>query len=141
MQLVPVTTNPRIVAFLYELLSERPVEARISHERMPTPQEHQGFVANHPFVWWYLIEANGEWVGALEANNRNELGVSILKKWQRLGYAREALKLFVNTHPPMPPIPASRNGRWLANIGHKNHEAKVFFDKCGFRPLQETWVL
>ena len=141
MKLVPVYGDSNAAGVLYELLDERTVENRISHERMPTYAEHEAFIASHPFRYWYLIEVEGERVGALEVTDLNEIGVAILRRHQRRGYGRAALKLFLATHEPLPPIPAKRNGRWLANIAVSNEGSKAFFRKAGFVPLQETWAL
>jgi hypothetical protein len=145
MRLESVYSNPESAApLLYALLSERSKEIWISHERMPTHEEHRRFIAGRPFLHWHLIVTDVEDVecnvGAIEATDRNELGVSILKMFQRRGYGRAALRLFVQEYQPLPAIPAVRNGRWLANIATSNIGSKLFFAELGFRPLQETWI-
>jgi GNAT superfamily N-acetyltransferase len=140
MKLVTVKGNPDAGPFLYELLGERPKYAWISHGEMPSRSAHEHFVANHPFLYWYLIDVDGTYVGAIEATDRNELGVHILARHQRKGYGMRALKMFMEKHQPLPPIKAVRNEKWLANIGTLNMDAKDFFEKAGFAPLQETWV-
>jgi RimJ/RimL family protein N-acetyltransferase len=136
-----VYNTPTASSVLYKLLAERPVENRISHENMPTREEHMVFVLSRPFRYWYLIEVNGTPVGALEVTDLNEIGVAIFKEHQRKGYATEALKLFLLRHDPLPAIPAKRNRHWLANIATRNEASKEFFRKSGFKPLQETYVL
>lgn len=148
MKLLNAYTEQRAGNFLYELLSERPKENFISHQCMPTLDEHRLFMVTLPFRFWFLIEemdvinrrAENVFVGAIEVTNLNEIGVSILKRYQRKGYGRQALILFMDAHHPLPAIKAKRNGRWLANIAPTNEGSKAFFGKCGFRPLQETWV-
>lgn len=141
MNLVNVYSLTSAAGVLYRLLSERPVENRISHEKMPSRDEHLVFLLSRPFRYWYLIEVNGDYVGALEVTELNEIGVAIFREHQRKGYAREALKLFLLRHEPLPSIPAKRNRRWLANIAVGNEGSKEFFRKSGFKPLQETWSL
>lgn len=151
MRLVHVRANPDAVDILYDLLEERPRENFISHEKMPTREEHAAFVASDPFRFWYLIETDVQMargrnavrchVGALEATIDNEIGVSIFEQYQGMGFGSAAVKLFMRQHKPLPPIPAVRNGRWLANIATQNEKSKVFFGKLGFKPLQETWAL
>lgn len=142
MKLVSVYNDPAAAAMLlYTLLEERPRENWISHERMPTRQAHRAFIATRPFRLWYVIEVNGTQVGALEATDLNEIGVSILREHHRKGYGGEALRLFLLQHNPLPPVPAKRNGRWLANIAVRNEGSKKFFAAKGFRPIQETWAL
>ena len=141
MRLDSVFSLPRAARILYELLAERPAENFISHEKMPTMDEHEDFVASNPFRYWYLVYAEGVYVGALECTELNEIGVAIFKRFRRKGYGAQALKLFIETHKPLPAIPARRNGRWLANIATHNIGSKLFFANAGFRPIQETWQL
>ena len=141
MRLVRVYDEPRAVEILYQLLAERPKENWISHTEMPTREEHEAFVHSKPFLYWYLIEEGGEFVGAIECNHRNEMGVSVLRKHQRRGYGTRALGMFIAAHEPLPPIKAERAGIWLANIAGRNSASIRFFKKLGFRHLQETYGL
>lgn len=141
MKLLPVRGNPDAAGILYQLLEERPRGTWISHEKLPARDEHERFVEAHPFVHWYLIDNHGVYVGAIEVTDRNEIGVAILKQYQRKGFAYQALSLFLANHQPLPAIPAIRNGRWLANIAVRNGASKDFFSRMGFLPLQETWIL
>ncbi len=140
MKLVSVTGNPDAAPILWELLFERPSYAWISHAVMPTRSEHEAFVANHPFRFWYLIDVNGTYVGAFECTDRNEIGVHILKRHQRKGHGSAALRMFMEKHQPLPPLKAVRNGSWLANIAPQNHTAVDFFSKHGFATVQLTMV-
>lgn len=152
MKFVDVKDEPRATQILHELLSERPQRSWISHQGLPTIEEHAAFVASHPFRYWYLIRGNilepaestgaviTHWVGALECTDRNEIGVSIFKRYQRQGFGTAALQEFMRLNEPLPAIPAIRNGKWLVNIGRHNDGSKQFFRKLGFAPIQETWV-
>lgn len=126
---------------LLALLAERPRANWISHGALPSMKDHRAFIASKPFRYWYLIDAGSRRVGAIEVTNSNEIGIAVLEEHQRKGHAREALTMFLQTHKPLPPIPAIRNGRWLANIATRNEKSKDFFWHAGFRPLQETWAL
>jgi len=129
------------VELAYDLLAERPKENWISHNKMPSFAEHVRFMDSKPFRYWYVIILdNGEMVGTIECLPTNEFGIHILKQYHRKGYGTEAVKLFLDTHVPLPAIPAVRNGKWLSNMTPSNHASKEFFGKLGFRPLQETWV-
>lgn len=139
--LIPVDGNQDAPGILYELLAERPERAWISHKAMPTREEHEAFVADHPFLRWYLIENAGVIVGSIEVTDRNEIGVAIFERYKRKGFAYLALTKFMATHTPLPAIPAVRNPHWLANIAADNEDGKDFFSRMGFSPLQETWVM
>lgn len=141
MQLVDVYSSPYASDILFQLLAERPRANWISHKEMPTREDHETFVVSKPFRYWYLLEIEDVVVGALEATELNEIGVAIFQRYQRLGYARQALGVFLSTHEPLPGIAAKRNYRWLANIGYENHGSQKFFRVCGFVPLQVTYVI
>lgn len=142
MKLVSVYRNPASASsVLYQLLEERPVENRISHKKMPTHTEHIAFIMGEPFRYWFLIQEGSHTVGAMEITHLNEIGIAILKKYQNMGYAKRALKMFLESYDPLPPIAAKRNARWLANIAVGNEDSKRFFMKMGFKALQETWIL
>lgn len=140
MKLVPVRETEAAASVLWQLLEERPRDSWISHDAMPTREEHERFVQSHPFIHWYLIDNLGVYVGAIEVTDRNEIGVSLLKGYQKKGFAYQALSMFLANHQPLPAIKAIRNGRWLANIATRNEASKDFFFRMGFVPLQETWV-
>ena len=140
MKLVSVYTTPEAVDVLYKLLQERRPETFVSHETMPTREEHEEFVASITFRYWYLLDTQHGFVGAIEVTELNEIGVSIFKRFQNMGFGRSALALFLKTHEPLPAVKAKRNARWLANVATENHGSKLFFRRMGFKPIQETWA-
>lgn len=141
MQLVSVYSEVHREAILYQLLLERPVYSRISHNEMPTQEEHQKFVCSEPFRYWLFIQEFDRYLGAIEVTDRNEIGISLFQKYQGHGHAHRALSMFLAEYQPLPALLAIRNGRWLANISPSNAESKAFFARSGFVPIQETWVM
>jgi hypothetical protein len=87
-RLVPVSAVAQAAEILWKLLEERPAEANISHREMPSWSEHCSFVERYPYRSWYLIKAQGEFVGAIYLTRHFEIGISILKEHQRHGYAK-----------------------------------------------------
>lgn len=140
MQLVPVEDNYlESIPVLYALLAERPKDHGISHQEMPEFKDHERFVREHPFRYWYLLKSNGFVIGAIECLPTNEFGVHIFEAFQGKGYGKQALALFMATHEPLPGIPAVRNGHWLANVATANTRARGFFEGQGFHKIQETF--
>ena len=140
MRLIDAYADQAASDVLYRLLAERPIESCISHRELPDMAEHERFIKSRPFRYWYLLQVDVHYIGALECTDRNEIGVSLLREYWRQKFAREALELFMAAHEPLPAIPAIRNGHWLANIGIRNNGSKRFFASLGFKPLQETIV-
>ena len=128
------------VHILYDLLSERPSNSRISHQRMPNRAEHAAFFSSRPYRYWFLIMVDGEAVGDLHVTPNNEIGLFVFKRYQHKGYATEALKLFMSQHEPLSAIPAVRVARWIAHVNPRNKRAIGFFRSMGFKRVQETYA-
>lgn len=121
------------VPLLFHLLKERPKKANISHRKMPSMKEHKIFIKTHPYFKWYVVVAfelgGSKNVGAIYLSRRDEIGVAILKKYQRKGYAGEALKEMINRNPRL---------RYYANIAPTNFASQRLFKNMEFTMLQYT---
>lgn len=113
--------QPDAVEVLWDLLRERPDYANISHDGKPERNKHVSFVLAHPYREWCLImeavtigkvNVGERWVGAIYITHQNEIGIAILKKYQRKGYARQAIDLMMQRHP---------RDYYLANTAPRNH--------------------
>jgi len=116
---------------LYKLLSERTPEQSISHKGMPTLEEHLKFIALKPYHAWYLIVDEDETVGSIYLTKQREIGIFIFNKFQKQGYAEEAIKLLMEKWP----------GRFLANVNPLNVPSIGLFNKMGFKLIQQTYAL
>lgn len=131
MHLIQVSARPdEAVHVLWDLLAERPAIANISHVEMPTFEEHEAFVDNHPYYEWYLIQVEGQFVGAIYLTHAFEIGIAIFAQHQRKGYAKQAVYKLMAEHGKQ---------RWLANVAPGNEASKAFWRKLGFRHIQETY--
>ena len=129
MKLIPVDKNKDAVKHLFALLLERKSHESISHQSMPTFEDHRKFVESHPYLEWYLIVVDSVMVGAVYITKQRELGIGIFESYRRLGYAKEALKIIMHKHP----------GRCLANINPNNDKSVRLFGKLGFKMIQHTY--
>ena len=130
------------IDFLYELLSSRPLDSRISHSEMPDYNDHLNFVSNHPYRYWYVIETDIYWrIGDLCVTNLNEIGIHLLPKYRNEGFGGKLLQNFLKTHQPLPKVHAVHSGSWLANVSPSNRKALSFFHSCGFTTVQHTLEL
>jgi RimJ/RimL family protein N-acetyltransferase len=131
-KLVDAYTEHGAMPLLYDLLAERPAEANISHRKMPALVEHARFFASRPYTEWYLIEVDGEYVGAIYLTVDDEIGVSIFKSYWGRGYAPAAISLLMKAHP---------RERYLANVAPGNARSARMFQCLGFKALQHTYEL
>lgn len=153
MQLQPVNPNdPEHIEILYQLMIERPEYARISSVENPTIADHEAYVKRHPYRYWYMVKAsklnvpgapflNWGTVGSIYATMNNEIGISILERFQGLGLGPQALAMFISSHAPLGHIPGQRAAQWLANINPHNPRSQKMFQNAGFTLLQYTYAL
>lgn len=149
MRFVDIRQHAEAAGLTWQLLEERPSEASISHAGMPSRDAHLAFIDNHPYRFWYVIESDvvrepaphRHPVGTISATNANELGIAILRSWQRQGYAARAIAWVLENLPPLVAIPGQRRGTWLANIAPGNMASQALFGKLGFELTQHTYQL
>jgi RimJ/RimL family protein N-acetyltransferase len=129
-KLVDVYEAPAAPELLYRLMEERTPEINISHRALPDRESHLAFIASRPYDAWYLIEAEGEPVGAIYLSKAGEIGVFILADRRGHGYGRRAIAMLMERHP---------RERFLANINPANTRSIAFFESLGFRHIQNTY--
>ena len=131
MKLLDIYSLKEAPELLYELLLQRRPEANISHRSMPTYQAHLDFIASRPYQAWYIIEADGEFVGSVYLSKAREVGLFLFSQHQRKGYGRTVIEELLKLHP----------GRLLANIAPRNVTSQEFFRDLGFVLIQVTYEL
>lgn len=121
---------------MYELLLERTPEMNISHQDIPTLEEHCKFVRSLPYPYWYLIQVQEEGrpkinVGTLYLTERREVGLFIYRKHKRKGYGTRAMLMLKEMHP----------GDFYFNIAPANLKSQAFFEGLGATLIQYTYKL
>ena len=113
------------------LLSEREPHQNISHQRMPTPAEHNDFVQSRPYEAWYRFNGtDGMPAGCVYLSKQREIGVGVLMGHRGHGFGRAAVQELMRLHP----------GRFLANIAPGNEPSAQLFKSLGFNLIQHTYA-
>lgn len=134
LKLVSVYQEKSSSELLYRLLKERSPKTNISHRKMPAWREHVRFVRSKPYKAWYLLsDAPGHYVGGVYLSKMDEIGLFLLKAFQKLGYGRQAVGLLMKRHRPV--------RKFLANVSPLNDRSIRFFKKLGFGHIQNTYEL
>jgi len=116
--------------FLYALLKERPRKANISHTKIPTWEEHVAFVRSEPYREWFVIWCGPHRVGSIYLTKAREVGVFIMRRYQRRGFAAHAVKWIVRRY---------RGQKLLANVAPGNKPSMRLFKALGWRHIQNTY--
>lgn len=131
-----VYDEPDAAEFCYRLLDEREPHQSISHKRMPSFAEHCAFVASKPYPTWMLMRLdrknNRQYVGAFYITKLNEIGIGVLKAYQRQGHATAAMEWIMSNTSRRP---------LLANVNPLNVISIDFFKRYGAHHLQSTFAL
>lgn len=131
-RLISVYRTREAESILYDLLAERTPEQSISHQVMPTRQEHHAFLTRMPYpVWCLIFNEQSEAVGSVYITKRREVGIFIFKAHQRKGYGCAAFK----------EIRSRNSGQLLANVAPFNVKSLRFFEKMGGKLIQLTYEL
>ena len=130
-----VTSQPRDVRELYDLLAERTSVENISHTKMPTFEEHQRFVWNKPYLRWYFITTDMDgrvgtcYITREDNFKQHYIGIAIYKRSRQHGYGEAAVKLLLKECKEL-------NINPVANINPANLKSIKLFKKLGFKELQ-----
>ena len=118
---------------LWQLLKERTPEQSISHRKMPTLKQHEAFVEKMPYALWYFICAEENYdviYGTIYLTVNKEIGIQIFEKYHHSGIGTRALEQLMELH----------KGPFLANINPNNEPSIRFFEKHGFKHIQNTYA-
>ena len=129
-KLQQVTKNDTL--FLYELLKNKDPNTNISHNKIPSYDEHTEFVMSKPYTNWYIIKCDKKNVGSIYLSKRDEIGISITNYSDYDVIATYALKLLMKLN---------QRKRYLANTNPKDVRAQEFLLKNGFTGLEYVYEL
>lgn len=142
-RLVKVAQVAKAAQILWDLMHEVELHQAISHVTMPTWEEHLSFVQRYPFRIWYLIEAEGIFVGYISLSRHNEIGLRLFREHQRKGHGswavRELIRMWAGDLAK--PRAGLQRGGFLANINPANEASLKLFASLGFKHVQNTYAL
>ena len=118
--------------FLYDLLKERPKNANISHQKMPSFNEHVAYVDSWAtrFREWHVICLGDAMVGSTYLTHHNEFGMFIMRKYAGRGIARETFRWIERRH---------KGERLLSNVNPKNKRIIGLLESLGCKVIQHTY--
>jgi len=122
--------NKKDYKFLYELLKERDPIANISHQKMPSWDEHVKFNNSRPYKHDFVIKNGKSKLGRVYVTSRNEIGIFIKNIFRSKGYGTAVLGMILDK---------LKNETVYANIAPYNKKSQNYFKKFGFRLIQYTY--
>jgi len=122
---------------LYSSLSQR--RFNISHENIPSFDEHVKFVINHPYRVWLIAEVNKTALGNIYIHNDNSIGVNINE--EHLQHLPIIFNMIFKKWKPLPSIPSVRNKNFFINIPQENDKLVSVIKNLGAKHIQSSYLL
>ena len=135
--LLPIKNIEEHIEFLYELLNAR--KHNISHEKIPSFNEHRLFVDNHPYREWYLIEENNKFVGSLYIANNNAIGINILSNSKSI--IKKSIEWVSINKNPLPGIKSLRSNYFHINVSPENKVLIKALNDMKAPPVEVTYLI
>ena len=122
--------NKKDYKFLYGLLKERDPIANISHQKMPSWNEHVRFNNSKPYKYDFVIKDGKRKIGRVYITSRNEIGIFIKNNFRSKRYGMTVLGVILDK---------LKDETVYANIAPYNKKSQKFFKKFGFKLIQYTY--
>jgi len=131
-ELKSVCRKSSSVRALYELLKVR--KFSISHQKLPSFEEHEEFVKSHPYRQWWLVLENSKLIGSVYLTYDNAIGINLIEEDKRIYFG--ILEKIIHENKPLPPIPSVRPKFFYVNVAPENLILKETLAKLGAKHTQ-----
>ena len=131
------TNNLAHIKDLYTLLKNK--VHNISHENMPTFDDHFSFVKSSPYRKWYLIKKNSKTCGSFYLTHNNVIGINLLSN--NCDEYIELINLIILDHKPLPPIESLRSKYFSINAKPTNSNLIKALKSLNMDHIQSTYAL
>ncbi len=126
------------IKILYDMFIKRKKEFRISSGKKINYTEHQKFVKNHPYRFWFLIKIKDNYKASLYLKFDNTLSLNMVSFDSKL--YKEIILKAKDAILPLPEIPSVRPGRLIINISSQNLICDKLLKEIGLKNIQKTYV-
>ena len=135
-QLIRVKRIDAHINALYELLKNR--RFNISHNTLPTFNEHKLFVINNPYRVWYLIKIKDCFVGSIYILKDNCIGVYVIEENEHI--IKKSIEWVLKKNKPLPAIKSVRAENFHINVSPNNKKVITILESMGATPIQVTFL-
>jgi len=137
--LIKVDKTEKQFPILFEILSKRESEHKISNNKIPNYENHKQFVLSHPYREWFIIKYLNSFIGTTYLTIDNILGIYVFR--DQISALEKVIFFILNYYDPLPAIPSVRNKYFQINISSKNKIYKKIIEDLGGKKLQSSYIL
>lgn len=112
----------------------------ISHNKLPSFDEHAKFVEDNPYREWFIIKREDIDIGSLYVQFDNSIGLYCIEDISP-SQLQELLKLLIDNIKPLDPIPSVRSGDLFLNIASSDVEMQRKLTSIGYVEIQRSYAL
>jgi len=126
------------INLLYLQLEER--SHNISHEVLPSFEEHKDFVKNNPYRAWFIVKHESTFIGNIYIQFDNSVGLNLGENITSI-HIQKILSLIYSQLSPLESVPSSRRGGYFVNVPSSNIflQKKLNLIKC--TEIQRAYIL
>ncbi len=126
------------VQTLYRLLEAR--KHRISHTTLPSYEEHEAFVRDHPYRVWLLVRNADSYIGSVYVHTDNTVGINLLD--ERVADCFDVvLDQVLEVYDPLPAVKSVRHGSFAINVAPANRALISALETRGYPVAQVTYLV
>ena len=120
---------------LYDLLKKR--EHNISHQSLPTFEEHEIFVKSLPYKKWYLVTSQDGYIGSCYLDYNNSIGLNLIDESPEV--VRVCIEFIENGHNLEKEVKSKIPPYFYVNVPHNNERLKKSLESIGMVRIQTTF--
>tara|TARA_A100001035_G_C27656791_1_gene441906 strand:- start:331 stop:753 length:423 start_codon:yes stop_codon:yes gene_type:complete len=128
--------NSSHIEFLYCLLKNK--KFNISHEKLPSHEEHVKFVKDNPYRKWFLISIKNLISGSVYITYENHIGINLPSNNSEEYY--QILKFIFQKFNPLKEIKSIRNKHFMVNTVKENKNLINAINRHRMREIQRTYI-
>jgi methionyl-tRNA formyltransferase len=124
---------------LYNLLIFKSDDVKISSKKTTSRADHERFVKNHPYRYWFLVKRESDAIASLYVKFDNTLSIN-MTSFDGQSY-KKILLLIMEAIKPVPGIPSITPANFIINLSDKNEECEKILDELNFNIIQKTFSI
>lgn len=122
---------------LFELLEQR--THSISHNGLPSRDEHLNFVRSNPYRYWALITKNNSPIGTTYIQEDNSIGINLLNPEKLVVY--KILQFIQSNFQPLEEIKSKVPSYFYVNVPNTNIDLSQILLELDALPIQISYKI
>lgn len=137
-EFIEVFPSQEHVEILFNLLARR--KYNISHNKMPSREDHEKFVFSKPYKNWFLVKSGKTFIGTFYIQENNSISINIEENFYKEGLP-QIFKFIKLNFIPNKPIKSLVPKNFYINIPIKDLKFQKVLENNRYKPLQISYSI